>query len=84
MTVCLITIDDGHFYGGFWAFSACSCSLIQYIRPIININVAHLSRKYVSVLMITTTIDRPNKLFPIAFEVEEIEGRVSCEYFCFS
>lgn len=77
MTVCLITIDDGHFYRGFWAFSAYSCSLIQYIRSIININIAYLSRKYVDVLMIMTTIDGPNKLFPIAFEVEEIEGRVS-------
>lgn len=70
-----MTMNKGHFHLVFWAFDSCFRSFIQYIHPIIGINVANLSKNYLAVLMIATTIDRFNKLFLITFGVAKIEGR---------
>ncbi|WOL01225.1 hypothetical protein Cni_G09939 [Canna indica] len=70
-----------HFRRVFWAFGASLRGFREYMHPILCINATHLRGKYPGVLMIATSIDAENRLFPVAFAVIEIEKIKSWEWF---
>ncbi|WOK98760.1 hypothetical protein Cni_G07472 [Canna indica] len=51
------------------------------MRPILCIDATHLRGKYSGVLMIATSINEENRLFPVAFAVTEIEKTETWEWF---
>ncbi|XP_068645108.1 uncharacterized protein [Aristolochia californica] len=56
----------------FWAFGS---------RPLISVDGTHLYGKYPHCLLIATTLDGNNGLFPLAFAIVESENQKSWEWF---
>ncbi|XP_068652065.1 uncharacterized protein [Aristolochia californica] len=64
----------------FWAFGP-SIAGFQYCRPLISVDGTHLYGKYPHCLLIATTLDGNNGLFPLAFAIVESENQKSWEWF---
>ncbi|XP_068639521.1 uncharacterized protein [Aristolochia californica] len=64
----------------FWAFGS-SIAGFQYYRPLISVDGTHLYGKYPHCLLIATTLDGNNGLFPLAFAIVESEHQNSWKWF---
>ncbi|KAG9450276.1 hypothetical protein H6P81_010241 [Aristolochia fimbriata] len=76
----MITTDDGVREGNFvrfdrvfWAFGP-AIHGFQFCRPFISVNGTHLYGKYKGCLLIATSFDGDNRLFPLAFALVEKEN----------
>ncbi|KAG9458883.1 hypothetical protein H6P81_003391 [Aristolochia fimbriata] len=75
-----ITTDDGVREGNFvrfdrvfWAFGP-AIHGFQFCRPFISVDGTHLYGKYKGYLLIATSFDGDNRLFPLAFALVETEN----------
>ncbi|XP_068639515.1 uncharacterized protein [Aristolochia californica] len=59
----------------FWAFVS-SIAGFQYYRPLISVDGTHLYGKYPHCLLIATTLDGNNGLFPLAFAIVESKIKI--------
>ncbi|XP_068639516.1 uncharacterized protein [Aristolochia californica] len=64
----------------FWAFGS-SIAGFQYYRPLISVDGTHLYGKYPHCLLIATTLDGNNGLFPLAFAIVESKNQNSWKGF---
>ncbi|KAG9450576.1 hypothetical protein H6P81_010541 [Aristolochia fimbriata] len=76
----MITTDDGvregnfvRFDRAFWAFGP-AIHGFQFCRPFISVDGTHLYGKYKGCLLIATSFDEDNRLFPLAFALVEKEN----------
>ncbi|KAG9458178.1 hypothetical protein H6P81_002686 [Aristolochia fimbriata] len=76
----MITTDDGvregnfvQFDRAFWPFGP-AIHGFQFCRPFISIDGTHLYGKYKGCLLIATSFDGDNRLFPLAFALVEKEN----------
>ncbi|KAG9439924.1 hypothetical protein H6P81_020089 [Aristolochia fimbriata] len=76
----MITTDDGvrernfvRFDRVFWAFGP-AIHGFQFCRPFISVDGTHLYGKYKGCLLIATSFDGDNRLFPLAFALVETEN----------
>ncbi|XP_068667709.1 uncharacterized protein [Aristolochia californica] len=53
----------------------------QYCRPLISVDGTHLYGKYPGTLLIATTLDGNDGIFPLAFAIVEIENQDTWEWF---
>lgn len=77
----LVCREEDRFARFFWSFGACIKSYKNNIRGIISIDAAHLKGKYRGQLLVATSLDGNNKIFPIAFAVVESENTDSWSWF---
>ncbi|KAG9449296.1 hypothetical protein H6P81_009261 [Aristolochia fimbriata] len=64
----------------FWAFGP-SINGFRYCRPVICLDGIRLNRKYPRYLLVATTLDGDNGLFPLAFAIVKSESETTWQWF---
>uniref|UniRef100_A0A2N9HZV4 MULE transposase domain-containing protein n=1 Tax=Fagus sylvatica TaxID=28930 RepID=A0A2N9HZV4_FAGSY len=64
----------------FWAFGPCIAGFV-HCRPVISIDGTHLYGKYQGKLLIATSQDADNKVYPLAFAIVENESESTWKWF---
>ena len=72
--------QDHKFQRLFIVYGASGNGFAFYRSTILGLDSTHLKTKYLSILLIATTVDANNQLFPLAFGVVDDQN---CLWFCY-
>ena len=77
----LMKNEDDNFMYFFLALGSTIKGFLQFIRPVIAVDGAHLKGKYRGTLFVATCLDGNNQLFVIAIGIGDTENDASWEWF---
>ncbi|XP_022156834.1 uncharacterized protein LOC111023667 [Momordica charantia] len=81
-TVFGVELEEDKYFK--YAFMALGCYIRRFsscIRPVLVIDGAHLKGKYRGVILITSSVDGNNQIYPLAFELVDQESDQSWTWF---
>ncbi|PKU78763.1 uncharacterized protein LOC110106129 [Dendrobium catenatum] len=72
---------DNSFQRFYVSFKVCTDGFMYGCRPLISLDACHLKSKHLGMLLLATSLDGNNGLFPLAFAVVETESKQTWFWF---
>ncbi|XP_020677539.1 uncharacterized protein LOC110096108 [Dendrobium catenatum] len=72
---------DNSFQRFYVSFKVCTDGFMYGCRPLISLDACHLKSKHLRMLLLATSLDGNNGLFPLAFDVVETESKQTWFWF---